>query len=67
MLLATFNRPNVTYNIRYKRLLQDEDVDADITRFLSSRKEECGTGSVASDAERFHREASVGRLSLLLL
>jgi len=42
MLLATFNRPNVTYNIRYKRLLQDEDVDADITRFLSSRKEECG-------------------------
>ena len=42
MLLATFNRPNVTYDIRYKRLLQDEDVDADITKFLSSRKEECG-------------------------
>ena len=42
MLVATFNRPNITYEIRYKRLLQDGEVDADMVKFLASRKEECG-------------------------
>jgi len=42
ILLATFNRPNISYEIRYKRHLPHEDVEADIVRFLSSRKQECG-------------------------
>ncbi len=42
ILLATFNRPNISYEIRYKRHLPHEDVEADIVRFLSSRKKECG-------------------------
>ena len=42
IMLATFNRPNINYEIRYKRHLPHEDVDADIVRFLSTRKTECG-------------------------
>ena len=42
VLVATFNRPNITYEVRYKRHLPDEDVGQDIVRFLNSRRHQCG-------------------------
>ncbi len=41
-LVATFNRPNITYQIRYKRHLPNEDAQQDIVAFLSSRAQQCG-------------------------
>ncbi|KAJ1476615.1 P-loop containing nucleoside triphosphate hydrolase protein [Baffinella frigidus] len=42
-LSATFNRPNIHYEVRYKDQLADEaDVDEDMAAFLEGRKSQCG-------------------------
>eukprot|EP00960_Hanusia_phi_P050566 760290-Hanusia_phi.AAC.9 len=41
-LIATFNRPNITYEIRFKEQVPDSDVQGDIARFLAKMKGQCG-------------------------
>ncbi|EKX53795.1 hypothetical protein GUITHDRAFT_52059, partial [Guillardia theta CCMP2712] len=41
-LIATFNRPNITYEVRFKEQVPDSDVQGDIARFLSKMKGQCG-------------------------
>jgi superfamily II DNA helicase RecQ len=54
ILAATFNRANISYDVRYKRHLPEEDVEADIVRFLDSRRQQCGIVYCLKKAECEH-------------